>query len=177
MSDLVADCPRCGSKKITFDLAAAQIVDVEYKWKRWFEAFCICRNCNKTTVFVLSQNSINDSDCIERTGLSHLEGSVNNYMRVESFISLKNFSRAVPPEHLPPHILNAFNEGATCMAVNCFNAAGAMFRLCIDHATAALLPEQNSDGLNPTIRRSLGLRLCWLFDRNLLPAGLRALSQ
>ena len=176
MSELVANCPRCGSTKITFDLKASNLSHVESRWQRWFEAFCVCRNCGKSTVFVLSQSSIEDSDYIERTALSRFEDSVNNYMHVEGFISLKDFSRADPPEHLPPDILNAFNEGATCMAVNCFNAGGTMFRLCIDHATTSLLPNEDKDGLNPRIRRSLGLRLPWLFDHALLPQGLRELS-
>jgi hypothetical protein len=124
MSELVTDCPRCGSNKTTFDLVAAHLSHVEYRWQRWFEAFCICLNCSKTAVFVLSQTSIEDAERIKENGLPGLKGSVNNYMQVEGFISLKNFSRADPPDHLPADILNAFNEGATCMAVNCFNAAG-----------------------------------------------------
>ena len=174
MSELVTDCPRCGSRQITFDLRAAQPSGTKYNWQRWMEAFCICRNCSKSTVFVLSQTSIDDSGYFEETALPRFEGSVNNYMQVEDFISLKNFSRAEPPEHLPPDILNAFNEGATCMAVNCFNAGGTMFRLCIDHATTSLLPSEDSDGLNARIRRSLGLRLPWLFDHALLAPGLLA---
>ena len=51
-----------------------------------------------------------------------------------------------------------------------------MFRLCIDLVTSSFLPEENSNGLNNRIRRSLGLRLPWLFDNNLLPETLRDLS-
>jgi hypothetical protein len=176
MSELVANCPRCGSSKITFDLKASNPSQIKYDWQRWFEAFCICRNCSRSTVFVLSQSAIEDADYIDRTALSRFEGSVNNYMQVEGFISLKDISRVEPTEHLPPNILNAFTEGATCLAVNCFNAAGPMFRLCIDHATTSLLPSEDADGLNPRIRRTLGLRLPWLFDHGLLPEGLRELS-
>jgi hypothetical protein len=59
---------------------------------------------------------------------------------------------------------------------SCFNGAGTMFRLCIDHATRSLLPEQDRDGLNNRIRRSLGLRVGWLLDQGILPDTLRDLS-
>ena len=39
-----------------------------------------------------------------------------------------------------------------------------------------MLPEADGDGLNSKVRRNLGLRLPWLFDRNLLPEALRELS-
>ncbi|NOY87164.1 MAG: DUF4145 domain-containing protein, partial [Deltaproteobacteria bacterium] len=51
-----------------------------------------------------------------------------------------------------------------------------MFRLCTDLATRAMLPECEADGLNKKVRRSLGLRLPWLFDNDHLPETLRELS-
>src|SRR5262249_46656594 len=75
-----------------------------------------------------------------------------------------------------------------CLAVECFNAAGTMFRLCIDLATRPLLPPLPSghqtglpvpeevEGLTPKVRRDLGLRLPWLFDHSILPKELRELS-
>lgn len=51
-----------------------------------------------------------------------------------------------------------------------------MFRLCIDLVTRALLPEEETEGLNKRTRRNLGLRLPWLFDNGLLPETLRELS-
>ena len=129
-----------------------------------------------TTVFVLSQIDIKDGDYIRERGLVSLSGSLNNYFNVQSFVSLKDFVRRKPPEHVPPETKVAFQEGATCMAVECFNAGATMFRLCIDHSTKSLLPEQDTAGLNRQIRRSLGLRLKWLFDNNRLPEVLRELS-
>lgn len=177
MSELVTDCPRCGSNKITFDLIAAKLIQVLHNWKGLFESFCVCRNCGRTTIFILSQRTSFDSNPVEEKVLIGLSGSANRYVNVEGFISLKDFNRGDPPDHLPENILNAFNEGATCLAVNCFNAAGTMFRLCIDHATSSLLPAGESHGLTDGVRRSLGLRLRWLFDRELLPVGLRELSK
>ena len=51
-----------------------------------------------------------------------------------------------------------------------------MFRLCIDLATRRLLPAEDAPEPNNRIRRNLGLRLPWLFDRRLLPEELRELS-
>ncbi|MHB1516274.1 MAG: DUF4145 domain-containing protein [Acidiferrobacteraceae bacterium] len=92
------------------------------------------------------------------------------------YVSLKDKAAEEPPEHVPPEIEAAFREGATCMAVACYNAAGTMFRLCLDLAARSMLPAEPVDGLNPTIRRSLGLRLSWLFTTHRLPLEFQELS-
>lgn len=176
MSELVADCPRCGASKITFDVKSSHYLYQRHNWQTWSDGYSICRNCNRSTVFILSQKEIGDNDYLRKAGIPNLEGSLNNYFRVEGFVSLKDTVRHSPPEHLPATIKAAFEEGATCMAVNCYNAGATMFRLCIDHATKVLLPEQDTNGLNRQIRRSLGHRLKWLFNNDLLPVALRELS-
>ena len=97
-------------------------------------------------------------------------------MNIEGFISLKHAAASEPPEFLPKPISEAYREGATCITVECFNAAATMFRLCLDLATRPLLPEKDENELNPKIRRDLGLRLPWLFKNKLLPADLQELS-
>lgn len=103
-------------------------------------------------------------------------GSLNNAFDVCGYLSLKDRNAEPPPEHLPTNVDAAFREGATCMTVKCFNAAGTMFRLCLDFATKALMPQDNVDGLNSKIRGSLGLRLNWLFDTGRLPEALHELA-
>jgi hypothetical protein len=98
-------------------------------------------------------------------------------MRNEGYISLKDTAAIQPPEYLPKNVDAAFREGAICMSSKCFNGAGTMFRLCIDLSTRAMLPEEDVDGLNARIRRSLGLKLKWLFDHGKLPNALRELSE
>lgn len=176
MSELVADCPRCGSKKMTFDLTQEHFTSVCYNWQYWFEAFCICRHCNKATIFVLSQNTDSDMKIVHKNGLLKLTDAVNRYMDIEGYINIKDIATTQPPEHLPKDIEAAFREGAACMSIGCSNAAGTMFRLCIDLATRTKLPEDDAKGLNAKIRRNLGLRLPWLFDNGLLPDDLRELS-
>lgn len=175
MSELVANCPRCGAKKMTFDLVNQIATHVKYDWQLWFEAFCICRACDKATIFILSQREIHDKEEIKK-GLAKLGRAVNQVMRVEGHISIKDAAAQPPPEHLPKNIEAVFREGAACKSIGCYNAAGTMFRLCIDLATRAMLPEGDVEGLNAKTRRDLGLRLPWLFGNAILPEALRELS-
>ena len=160
---------------MTFDLVNDLPTHVKYDWQVWFEAFCICRACNKSTVFVLSQTNIHDKEKIGK-GLAKLDRAVNQVMKVEGHIRLKDLAAQQPPEHLPKNIEAAFREGAACMSIGCYNAAGTMFRLCIDFATREKLPEAEVEGLNAKTRRDLGRRLPWLFNNGMLPEALRELS-
>lgn len=176
MAELVADCPRCGSSRMTFDLIGEALVSFRHNWQSWYEAFCICRHCSRSTVFILSEKGTNESEIIRKTGLASFKGAANHLVKVESYVSLKDGAPVLPPDYLLPDILAIFSEGATCLSVGCFNAAGTMFRLCVDLATKSLLPEADSNGLNSKIRRNLGLRLPWLFEQDFLPITLRELS-
>lgn len=175
MSELVANCPRCGAKHITFKLQAQTQVAFQYDWQRIYEAFCICKNCHQATIFVLAQSEPQFEGEM-RKGLSNLTSTVNNYVRVETYISLKNTASSPPPEFLPPEIEKAFREGAACFSIGCFNAAATMFRLCLDLATKAMLPQEETERLNARKRRDLGFRLPWLFEQGKLPEGLHDLS-
>ena len=176
MSELVANCPRFGANRITFDLQSAIQTTQLYGWQFWYEAFCICRQCRRSTIFVLSENVKSDYEYVHKTGLVKINGAVNRYVEIEGIITLKDTATVEPPPHVPGDIDAVFREGATCLAVCCNNAAGTMFRLCIDLVTRTLLPEEETEGLNRATRRHLGLRLPWLFDNGHLPEGLRQLS-
>lgn len=176
MPELVANCPRCGANRITFDLVAAIKTVQHYGWQFWYEAFCICRQCRRSTTFVLSESVDGNYEYVHKKGLINLEEAINRYVSIEGTITLKDSASVEPPAHVPELIEAVFREGATCLAVGCYNAAGTMFRLCIDLVTRALLPETDTDGLNRATRRNLGLRLPWLFDSKRLPEGLRELS-
>ena len=176
MAILVADCPRCDANRITFDALKALHVATEYRWKRWYEVFCVCRNCKSSTVFVLSNNIDSDYDSINEAGILSFDRALNQYMDIERYVSLRDRAAQAPPDHVPEKIEAVFREAATCLAVGCWNAAGTMFRLGVDLATQPLLPEEDTAGLNANVRRSLGLRLQWLFDNEKLPEALRELS-
>jgi hypothetical protein len=105
-----------------------------------------------------------------------MKGAVNQYMNIDGIISLKDRVTIPTPEHTPEKIGKVFQEGATCLTLACNNAAGTMFRLCIDLVTKELLPVGEHEGLNHRTKRDLGLRLPWLFDNGILPEPLRDLS-
>lgn len=176
MAELVADCPRCGSNRITFDLLASTHISTEYGWQYWYEVFGVCRQCHRSTVFVLADSVDADYKAVHKTGLLNIQIAVNGFVNIKGIITLKDRAEVKAPDHVPEAIENAFREGATCLKVACWNAAGTMFRLCIDLVTRAMLPEQQAEGLNQRTRRNIGLRLPWLFDNQLLPESLRDLS-
>ena len=108
MLELVTDCPRCKANSITFDIRADILVDIGgYDWQSCFEAFCICRSCHQSIVFVLAQRDIATSDEIKKNGLSELSGSANDYVDVKWHISMKDESSDAPPEYIPSDIEEA----------------------------------------------------------------------
>ena len=179
MAVLVADCPRCDAKSITFDVTQAHHTVTQHGWQFWYEAFCVCRHCRRSTIFVLSENVDGDYAYVHEHGLVAIDASLNRYVDIERFINISDLAAQPPPEYLPPEIEASFNEAAKCLAIGCWNAAGVMFRLCVDLATRSMLPDpkKETEGLNAKVRRDLGLRLPWLFDNGLLPENLRELAE
>jgi hypothetical protein len=177
MAELVANCPRCKATAITFDVTAVTPVGVKYNWKYYFEAFAICRRCARSTTFLLEQRDPDDKKTFrDVSSVLKVQGALNKYFQAERYISLKDQGAAAPPEHVPEDIAKVFREGATSLVVECWNAAGTMFRVCVDLATRPMLPDGEALGLTKKVRRDLGLRLPWLFDNGKLPADLRELS-
>ena len=161
---------------MTFDVHDALSAGERYGWQEFFETFCVCRNCRKSTVFVISQSEYDDSKFLHQNPPATISGSLNRYFKVEGHISLKDMGGLPPPEFVPEAIANAFREGATGVITNCPNAAGAMFRLAVDLTTRPLLPPEAALEPNRRVRRDLGLRLPWLFANGLLPKELAGLS-
>ncbi len=176
MSDLIANCPRCGAQHVTFDLRSYTPIAYQYNWQTWYEVFAVCRHCKRSTVFVVSERGIHEAEHIKQEGLAKTTLAANSLVEIKDYISQKNADARPAPDHLPKEIKSAFDEGAMCLSVRCVNAAATMFRLCVDIATRSILPEKDDNGLNAKIRRNLGLRLPWLFDNAVLPEALRDLS-
>lgn len=166
MSLLVTDCPRCNARKITFRVGGV----CEFS-PQSAEVFCICHHCHRTTVFIVTPKG----DWTIKEILESGEESINVFVNVDGYISIRDHSAPSPPQHLPKGIESVFNEGAACLAIGCYNAATAMFRLCLDLATKSRLLEE-SEKPNASTQRSLGQRLDWLFDNEKLPKSLRELS-
>jgi hypothetical protein len=177
MAELVADCPRCKAKAMTHDLLNSISTRYEFGWKRYYEVFCVCRACKRASIFTLSQHESAGTEILSKTRPEELKYAVNRVLDIIGYISLKDEINVEVPEYLPKEIESAFLEGAQCLSINCPNASATMFRLCIDLATKPMLPQMDEEGLTQNIRRSLGLRLKWLFENNKLPMALKELAQ
>ncbi|WP_033180284.1 DUF4145 domain-containing protein [Rhizobium brockwellii] len=179
MSLLNSDCPRCRAKHVTFDVEAQKSRGiVESVWEERFEIFAVCRHCHRPTIFVVD-NKTAGSEAAWRdvmSGVVKYTGYINDHFKVRGHVSLKDEDTDPPPEHVPEELEAVYREGATCVSVQCWNAAGAMFRLVIDMATKSLLPPEGEPPV-AKIRRSLGFRLEWLFQNGKLPTDLQELAE
>lgn len=111
MSMLVADCPRCGAGTITFDVRAQHLMYYKYDWQPWFEVFCICRACIRSTVFVLGLEEYNETDIFSKSdALVNFPTALNKYFKIAKYISARDNVAHIPPESLSGIIL------ASCLA-------------------------------------------------------------
>lgn len=177
---LVANCPRCAAEKMTFDVKQIHWFDKQYDrlsaYTHFYELFCICRHCQRSVVFVARQKNVNSETPLKSESFLNSSNSVNSMMNVDRYINLLHNAKIKPPQYTPKNIEAAFCEAATCLAVECWNAAGTMFRQCVDLATKSFLPQEEVPNLNNSQRRNLGSRLKWLFENNHLSSKLRDLS-
>lgn len=173
LSEYRSTCPRCSTTNQSFDLLAQNYLSKQYNWKRWYEIYCVCRSCHKGTIFLVSQQKVDDH--FPDKPMPSYKGYVNDVVDHEGYVSLKDQGVRAPPEHLEGEVAIAFREAETSRAVGCWNAAGAMYRSCVDLTTKALMPAE-ADPPDARTRRSMGLRLKWLFDNGKLPPELQPLS-
>lgn len=185
MSTFVFDCPNCAAKNSTFDVEGFSPQPIFPQFLKW-SLFSVCRSCKV---------SCNISTVLDGKVASHLQsthrnipaiqGAINKHLQSDEGVSFFNsftYSPILPntvvsPEYIPAEIEAIFNEAAKCLSIGCYNAAGAMFRLCLDITTKYLI-EQNKH-LNPSSNdnRSIHSRLTWIFNNNVLPRGLEDLSR
>lgn len=179
MPTLTADCPRCRTVKSTFDMLGKNhlYTDSMNGWVTDFEIPAVCRHCSTVTVHRvrLREHSVRAAYAPGETWpkTAHL----NDFFAILGYVSLKDKAAVQPPDHVPEDIAAIFREGSTCQSLDCFNAAGAMFRLCLDMATKDLLPDtETPNGPNRNQRTRLYDRLEWLFNSGTLPDGLKELA-
>jgi hypothetical protein len=178
VAEIVGDCPRCGALKTTFDINADVYVALQYSWETHHELFAVCRNCAHPTIY---QARLTDSqlshDLRKDNVLSSLKGSVSGFINLDRPVTIRDNEPTSPPEMVPDDVAGVFREGAASYSGSCYNAAGAMFRLCLDMVTKSLLP--GADELpapNQKQRKVLYDRLAWLFEVGRLPRDLQAIA-
>ena len=174
---IIEKCPRCGTKEITFDVLASSIVGKRDVSANLIESFCICRMCKKSTVFQIMPKTYEINQAFgDHAQINKINDSLNRLFNILRPVSIRDNASILPPEYLPAELEERFREGVACLAIECFNAAGTMFRLCLDMATRALLPDSDENPPSSRQRRDLGLRLPWLFESGRLPSDLKALA-
>ena len=174
MAELVTDCPRCDAKKHTFVVPTMhflKIMTIPNSGEKilFYEAFCVCKNCNESTIFKVNKKSeLTPRESQAFNSMSDLMNygrALSNIMEITGYVNTRNMASRPAPEDTPEGIKDVFREGAESVTGNCPNAAVAMFRLCLDLATKPLHAEKN-----------LKRRLDRLFESNKLPEDLKELS-
>ena len=132
MTELVANCPRCGAKNTTFDVGAVnRNCGVQSGWCHSFEVFCVCRACRRSSIHLVQQVDLDEGAkaIVYEMAQGNLPkgASLNPTFNAKGSLSLKNEASVRPLEHLPEKIGIAFREGATDVVTKCWNSAGAMF--------------------------------------------------
>ena len=179
MAEFVADCPRCASRQITFNVLGDLLLPFEGSLLT-FEVQGVCRHCRRSTLFVFVLTDLAHVRTFEKPGsLTSKPINALDHFAINGFISIKDIAHRAVPEHLPDNVEACFKEGAACDAIGCHNAAAAMFRLCLDIATKDLLPggDGSTGGPNRDQRTKLTSRLEYLFEAKLLPDGLQELAE
>lgn len=178
MSTIVANCPRCGAVKITLDIISDVYVGSEYGWLHYHEVTARCRHCHRPSLLLIGLEEIREKDKYGKDGsVTAQNGDISSLFKFKRAVTVADLSAKEAPEFLSEDISKAFNEGTRCLAINCHNAAAAMFRLCLDLGTKSMLPNQECEGgPNSNQRKNLAPRLEWLFAQGLLPADLHELS-
>lgn len=186
MSTFVFDCPNCAAKNSTFDVNGFTPIPVEPYFDAW-SLFSTCRSCGISCCITASLNIDTFNGVNNRyLELSTKQNTIIDFLgtngdlnkRFEDFFYSPILPNTIlPPEYLPEEIQTIFIEATKCFSIGCYNASGAMFRLCLDITTKHLVEIHLH--LNPSSNdnRSIHSRLTWIFNNNVLPRGLEDLSR
>ena len=164
---LIHNCPRCGTKQITFETLTVNWLAGELQC----EAFCCCRACKKATIFLLTiRPGVNLGAVTEQGGV------VNKLLnRIELVNFIPHNSKPIP-EHLPKEIEKPYQEALKCQAIEAHNAAGCMFRTTVDLVTKQLLQNLKEKTSSKNVESNLAQRIKWLCDEKQISDRLKELS-
>lgn len=177
---LIQDCPRCHSKRITFDAMERQYVGSGGSdWQMIFEVPAVCRYCERVVVWRIMLADYQAATATNRNEFWTQATNLASVFTIKGYASLKDSTGTPPPEYVPTEIANVFNEASLSHAVDCPNASAAMSRLCLDMVTKNLLPDAEDTSVaqpNSNQRKRLFDRLDWLFEQRRLPDDLKDLA-
>lgn len=192
INSIVFDCPYCNANKITFDIKGINNPQLDRNNNKiHFQLFAVCRSCkNAITVNAIENEeffkmALGDKLNNDR-GTTYLQIVLNYFNEHERDLHtiFSSFfynpilpSSTQPPEHLPSEIENIFLEASKCLSVNCYNAAGAMFRLCLDITTKKIIDNHSNENPTANDKKTIHSRLKWIFENEILPSDLEDLSR
>ena len=120
MAIIVENCPRCGANDHTFDvLSLNDKISKYHDWQGRYEAFCVCRACNQSTVFLLEQKAIWSGGVPIPTQvlLGQFDNSLNQLLNSIQYISIRDIKAKRAPEHTPQ---NLYQETVLMPQEQCF---------------------------------------------------------
>lgn len=178
MATIVADCPRCDAQKMTCDVIADVCVGADFGWAHKYEITGLCRRCHRPSLFKVKLHNYDLRAQFGKNGqVTGIREDIAFAFKLIGNVSIADLAYSSAPQSLPTNIQAAFEEGTRCLAIGCYNAAGGMFRLCLDLATKELLASSHCvNSPNKQLKRNLAPRLRWLFDEKVLPLDLKELS-
>jgi hypothetical protein len=147
MANLTADCPRCNSQKITFNVRDLIFTGLRHNWQKWYEAFCICQQCLRSTVFVLYDRNGSKAKTLRNNGLLSSHNNLNEALYIHERVSPQDNPAISIPENIPEKIKTVLIEGELCMATGCYSAASTIFRLCIELAIRDKFPSRTKQNM------------------------------
>lgn len=155
MTLYVADCRRCGAKRMSFDVygVSTQIWSLPYRtpvgtrYHRAIELACRCHECSSTTIFELSAEAESDY------GLPKVRFEENENPTSFGYREVKALPGSHPlptPTDTPEPAATFYKQGAAALASGLFDASGAMFRKCLESVTRTdnmiqLLPDDDRE--------------------------------
>ena len=188
MSSFVFDCPNCSAKKSTFDVKGYERRNFHNDRLHFWYLFGTCRFCKTSMSFNadFKMDSLYNLKQKNHQVVSLVISEITEILKSPTDLSTW-FDRfqytpilpatETPPEYLPSEVEIIFKEAAKCFSIGCYNAAGAMFRLCLDITTKQIL--DNHLNKNPTAndKKTIHSRLKWIFENEILPSDLEDLSR
>ncbi len=182
MPIIAANCPRCRAQDMTFDVNGYNNLGVGVLPKnhgilRRYELFAVCKKCKGATTFcVIEHNEIARDIFTNPENVMNITDSLNRYFKIYDFIRLREDAPQPPPEFIPDNIRAVFEEGATSLSTKCWNAAGGMFRLCLDLTTKDMISKEKPEVLSKDVKNKLAPRIDWLFKEKKLPEDLKDIA-
>lgn len=183
---LVFDCPSCNAKNQTFDVQGYNPLPMpQIEW----EFFSICRRCKaacclKGSIRPDATSNLRNVGNVVFNSITKLvvENLKAGNQDIGHFFHDFHHKVIIPeslahPQYLPSKIENIFIEATKCLTLDCYNAAGSMFRLCLDITTKKIL--EKNEHLHPSNKdkNTIHSRLVWIFEKQILNNNLEELSR